>query len=89
MSLDKRLRRLIEEERLRRLRRKAEISRAPVGSIVRDAIDDHLSIGDETSRRVAFRALLEEPTPEGREPDWDVVKAEMRDRWGAARLDPG
>ncbi|MEJ7655416.1 MAG: hypothetical protein WKF33_00060 [Thermoleophilaceae bacterium] len=35
--------------------------------------------GDEQTRRAAFRALLDEPAPDGLEPDWEAVKAEMLD----------
>lgn len=83
MALDNRLQVLIDDERLRRLRSESELSGAPVGAIVREAIDHRLGSGDEASRRAALRALLGEPPPEGIEPDWDHVKAEMLDARGA------
>ena len=55
---------------------------------MRDAIDDRLG-GGEAARRAAAHALLAEPVLEGREPDWEVVKAEMLDRFGGVNhLDP-
>ena len=79
MALDNRLQVLIDDDLLRRLRRESERSGAPVGAIVRDAINHRLGQSDEPARRAAFRALLDEPAPDGLEPDWEVVKAEMLD----------
>jgi hypothetical protein len=81
MALDQRLQVLIDEERLGRLRRESERTGAPIGAIVRDAIDERLG-GGEAARRAAARALLAEPLLEGREPDWEDVKAEMLDELG-------
>lgn len=81
MALDQRLQVLIDEERLARLRGESERTGAPIGAIVRDAIDDRLG-GGEAARRAAFDALLSEPVLEGREPDWEDVKAEMLDEFG-------
>jgi hypothetical protein len=87
MPLDQRLQVLVDQERLRRLRRESERTGAPIGAIVREAIDERLG-GGEPTRRAAFRTLLNEPLPEGREPDWERVKAEMLDEAGAVeRLD--
>ena len=88
MALDQRLQVLIDEERLARLRGESQRTGAPIGAIVRDAIDDRLG-GGEAARRAAAHALLAEPVLEGREPDWEVVKAEMLDRFGGVdHLDP-
>lgn len=81
MALDQRLQVLIDEERLSRLRRESKRTGAPVGAIVRDAIDRRLG-GDEAARRAAAQALLDEPVLEGTEPDWEDVKAEMLDELG-------
>jgi len=81
MPLDQRLQVLIDEQRLRRLRRESQRTGAPIGAIVREAIDERLGEG-EPARRAAFRALLAEPLPEGREPDWEQVKADMLDEAG-------
>ncbi len=83
MALDQRLQVLIDEQQLSRLRRESERTGAPVGAIVREAIDTRLG-SDEATRRAAFRALLDAPTPSGgREPDWEESKAAMLDEWGA------
>ncbi len=82
MALDQRLQVLIDEDRLSRLRRESERTGAPIGAIVRAAIDDRLG-DDDAVRRAAARALLAEPPLEGgREPDWEDVKREMLDEFG-------
>ncbi|MEJ7715937.1 MAG: hypothetical protein WKF40_09660 [Thermoleophilaceae bacterium] len=83
MALDNRLQVLIDDERLQRLRDESEHSGAPIGAIVREAIDQRLGSGDDASRRAALAALLAELPPEGIEPDWEYVKAEMLDARGA------
>lgn len=65
------------------LKREAERTGAPVGAIVRAAIDEKLT-GAEVERRrsEAARRLLAAPRPQGREPDWALVKEEMLDARG-------
>lgn len=82
MALDQRLQVLIDEGRLDLLRRESERTGAPVGVIVRDAIDQRLRIPTDEERRAAISALLAEPRLKGREPDWEDVKAEMLDEFG-------
>lgn len=87
MALDRRLQVLIDLDRLERLRRESELSGAPIGAIVREAIDHRLGGGDDASRRAALRALLDEPAPAEPEPDWDALKPDMLDRRGAGGSD--
>jgi len=86
MPLDQRLQVLIDVEQLGRLRRESERTGAPIGAIVREAIDARLG-GSEESRRAAFGALLTEPLPQDAEPDWATVKVEMLAEPGAVHDD--
>jgi hypothetical protein len=63
--LNRQLQVLIDEERWQLLRREAERSGAPIGAIVRKAIDEALPAGsDRTSVEAAARRLLDaEPMP--------------------------
>lgn len=82
--LTRRLQVLIDEERYERLKREAEAAGAPVGELVRRAIDREYPTGDD-NRGAAGARLLELPPPsgEGPEPDWEVQKREMLDGRGA------
>ena len=84
MALDQRLQVLVDAERLARLRAESERTGAPIGAIVREALDERLG-GGELARRAAFEALLAEPLPDGHEPDWEEVKADMLDEAGGLR----
>ncbi|MGI8594769.1 MAG: hypothetical protein ACR2ML_10470 [Solirubrobacteraceae bacterium] len=83
MSLTHRLQVLIDPERYELLRRETERTGAPVGAIVRAAIDEKLGGAEEEGRRSeAARRLLAAPRPRGREPDWETVKHDLDDdRW--------
>lgn len=76
--LSKRLHVLLDEERLERLRRESQRAGAPIGELVRRAIDreypPHLPSREEAGHRLLARA----PAP-GREPDWGETKARMID----------
>lgn len=78
--LNRRLQVLVDDERYERLARESERIGAPVGELVRRAID-HEFPSNELDRAAAARALLAMPAPpgEGREPDWEDQKREMLD----------
>jgi hypothetical protein len=79
-QLTRRLQVLIDDERYERLRREAERTGAPIGAIVRAAIDERVGVGeDREKRRVALRRLLDAPPPPGPEPDWEDAKETMLD----------
>lgn len=77
-SLTRRLQVLIDDERYERLRREAERTGAPIGAIVRDAIDGALPAGRDpgTVDAAARRLLQAEPMPVD---DWDEMKRAMLD----------
>jgi hypothetical protein len=77
-ALTRRLQVLIDDERYERLRREAERTGAPIGAIVRDAIDGAFPAGrDPESVEAAARRLLEaEPMPVD---DWGEMKRAMLD----------
>jgi predicted DNA-binding protein len=79
-NLTRRLQVLIDDERYERLRRESERTGAPIGAIVRAAIDER--VGGEVDleeRRAAARRLLASPPPPGPEPDWEEEKEKMLD----------
>jgi hypothetical protein len=78
--LNRRLQVLVDDERYERLARESERVGAPVGELVRRAID-HEYPSKESDRAAAVRALLAMPPPpgEGPEPDWEEQKREMLD----------
>jgi predicted DNA-binding protein len=79
-QLTRRLQILIDDERYERLRHEAERTGAPVGAIVRAAIDERFAeSGDREQRHAAAQRLLDAPQPRGREPDWEEAKAAMLD----------
>lgn len=77
-SLTRRLQVLIDDERYERLRREAERTGAPIGAIVRDAIDSTLPGGrdPESVDAAARRLLAAEPMPVD---DWGNMKRQMLD----------
>jgi hypothetical protein len=78
--LNRRLQVLVDDGRYELLTRESERTGAPVGELVRRAIDHEFSQpSDEAERERAGRALLALPTPEGPEPDWEGQKQEMLD----------
>jgi hypothetical protein len=79
-QLTRRLQVLIDDERYERLRREAERTGAPIGAIVRSAIDERFAHAvDREQRRAAAQRLLDAPRPPGREPDWEQAKETMLD----------
>jgi hypothetical protein len=76
--LTRRLQVLIDDERYERLRREAERTGAPIGAIVRDAIDGALPAGrdPESVEAAARRLLAAEPMPVD---DWAEMKRGMLD----------
>lgn len=80
--LNRRLQVLVDDERFERLARESERIGAPVGELVRRAIDHEFpGIGQHAERERAGRELLEIPPPPGigPEPDWEDQKSEMLD----------
>lgn len=79
--LNRRLQVLVDDERYELLARESERTGAPVGELVRRAIDREFSRGGErAARERAGRELLALPPPgDGPEPDWEDQKREMLD----------
>jgi hypothetical protein len=88
--LNRRLQVLVDDERFERLARESERIGAPVGELVRRAIDHEFpGVGDRAERERAGRELLAIPPPgDGPEPDWEEQKQAMLDapmrRWPGA-----
>ena len=76
--LNRRLQILIDDDRYERLQREAARAGAPVGELVRRAIDREYP-SQPTGRAEAADYLLGLPVDAGREPDWEDQKAEMLD----------
>ncbi len=89
--LNRRLQVLVDDARFERLAEESKRSGAPVGELVRRAIDREFPAhGEQAERERAGRALLEMPPPpgEGPEPAWEDQKQEMlegrQQRWPGA-----
>jgi len=89
--LNRRLQVLVDDERFARLTRESERIGAPVGELVRRAIDHEFpGAGHDAERERAGLELLAMPPPpgEGPEPDWEDQKQEMfnarSDKWPGA-----
>lgn len=76
--LTKRLQVLLDDERLERLRRESRRVGAPIGELVRRAIDREYPPA-LPSREDAGARLLARAPGAGHEPDWDETKAAMLD----------
>lgn len=80
--LNRRLQVLVDEARYELLSRESERLGAPVGELVRRAIDHEFPrSGHRSERERAGRELLAmlPPPGEGPEPDWEAQKREMLD----------
>lgn len=80
--LNRRLQVLVDDERFERLARESERIDAPMGELVRRAIDHEFPrAGDHAERERAGRELLAMPPPPGNgsEPDWEDQKRELLD----------
>ncbi|MBW8060426.1 MAG: ribbon-helix-helix protein, CopG family [Solirubrobacterales bacterium] len=88
--LTRRLQVLVDDDRYERLARESERTGAPVGELVRRAIDHEFpQVGSRRGERErAGRELLAMPPPPGPEPDWEEQKREMLDapmrKWAGA-----
>ncbi|MGC1167160.1 MAG: hypothetical protein WA862_13750 [Solirubrobacterales bacterium] len=80
--LNRRLQVLVDDARFERLAEESKRSGAPVGELVRRAIDREFpATGHQEERERAGRALLAmaPPSGEGPEPDWEDQKRELID----------
>jgi len=80
--LNRRLQVLVDDARFERLAAESKRSGAPVGELVRRAIDHEFpATGRVEARERAGRALLSMAPPPGMEPepDWEDQKREMLD----------
>lgn len=87
--LNRRLQVLIDDEQYERLSQESTRSGAPVGELVRRAIDhEYPRSGRARERKRAGEELLAMPPPPGPEPDWETQKRELLDeqlrKWPAA-----
>lgn len=89
--LNRRLQILVDDERFERLARESDRIGAPVGELVRRAIDREFPpLERNAERERAGRDLLAMAPPpgEGPEPDWEEQKRELRDsptrKWPSA-----
>ncbi|MGI8974621.1 MAG: antitoxin [Gaiella sp.] len=62
---DRRLQILIDDERLGRVRRRAETTNRSVADVIREAIDVALPVDGDRRRVAAARVLAAEPSPVG------------------------
>lgn len=80
--LNRRLQVLVDDARFERLAEESKRSGAPVGELVRRAIDHEFpAVGQQVERERAGQELLAMPAPSGQgaEPDWEDQKREMLD----------
>jgi hypothetical protein len=78
--LNRRLQVLVDDARYELLTRESERIGAPVGALVRRAIDREFSDSSPNRAEAARRLLAMPPPPgDGPEPDWEDQKREMLD----------
>jgi predicted transcriptional regulator len=70
---------LLDEDRYRRLERRARSSGQSVAAVIREAIDEKLEADRELARHEAGAWLLAQPSPAAPEPDWVTAKREILD----------
>jgi hypothetical protein len=76
--LRRRLQVLIDDDRYERLAAESERVGAPIGELVRRAIDREYP-GAQDDRAAAAASLLAMPAPAGSEPDWGDQKRDLLD----------
>jgi len=78
--LNRRLQVLVDDARFERLSQESKRTGAPVGELVRRAIDHEFpQLDHRAERERAGRELLATSPPSGPEPDWDEQKRELLD----------
>lgn len=83
--LNRRTQLLLDEDRYQRLDRRARHTGQSVAAVIREAIDEKFSEGEEAAaRRAAGTWLLSQPIPDMPEPDWAESKRAMLDAAGDA-----
>jgi hypothetical protein len=70
---------LLDDERLERLRQRADATGASVGAVVRDAIDHELERDDRARAMAAFESLLAAPPVPVGTPE--ELKRELAEAW--------
>jgi hypothetical protein len=79
-ELNRRVHVLLDDDRLDRLRRRAEATGSSVGAVVRDAIDHELASDDRTRALAALESFLAAPPlPVGEPDELDRELEEMMD----------
>jgi hypothetical protein len=86
--LNRRLQVLVDDARFQRLAEVSKRTGAPVGELVRRAIDNEFPpVSVSAERERAGEELLAMPAPPGPEPDWEDQKREILDaplrKWSA------
>jgi hypothetical protein len=78
-ELNRRVHVLLDDERLERLRQRAEATGSSVGAVVRDAIDQELGRDDRARALAALESLLAAPPlPVGTPAE---LKRELQEAW--------
>jgi predicted transcriptional regulator len=83
--LTRRTQLLLDDDRYRRLERRARGTGQSVAAVIREAIDEKLEADHrELARDEAGAWLLAQPASPAPEPDWATTKHEMLDTWGGS-----
>jgi len=78
-ELNRRMHVLLDDERLERLRQRADATGSSVGAVVREAIDHELERDDRARALAALESLLAAPPVPVGTPE--ELKREMREAW--------